>query len=67
MPQGVAYSDAGLVEEEDFTLKVKFPIPFAISRGMKCVFRGTEYKVLMTETDSANASLTIHLQATSKA
>lgn len=67
MPQGVAYTDVGLVDEENFTLKVKCPIPFEFTRGMNVIFHGKTYKLLTGEYDSAFTSYTLHLQSLSKA
>ena len=58
---GVIYSEAGLEKEADFTLDVELPLSVEIKVNDKLAFRGKTYKVSLLTTDSANASMKIHL------
>ena len=64
-PAEEIFSDAGLVMEIAFSLRVKLPCRVALND--KVIFREKTYKAIRILTDSANASLTIDLQDLSKA
>lgn len=63
---GVYYGDTGLVDETSFQLSLKLPLPRMPKKGDLVKFREIDYKVSSTEIDSANASISLRLQALSK-
>ena len=62
----VSFGDAGLVDEENFTLDLKLPISKMPKKNDKVKFRDENYKINFIEIDSANTSIKIHIVATSK-
>lgn len=60
------YSNAGLIDEVDFSLSIQLPLPRQIKPEGKVTFRGKEYRVSRTEIDSAPASVRIHLRDLSR-
>ena len=63
-PNEEIFSDAGLVEDITFSLRIM--LPCYIKLNDEVIFRDTTYKVIRILTDSANASVTIDLQDLSK-
>jgi len=59
---GVIYSDAGLENSADFTLDVQLPALTEIKINDVISFRGKQYKISHLTTDSANASMKLHLE-----
>ena len=66
LDENIIYSDAGRVDDEAFTLDLKLPLQKKPKIGSLVKFRGEDYKVSYIDTDSANASIKLHLQSTSK-
>ena len=62
----ISFSDAGLVDEENFTLDLKLPISKMPKKNDKVKFRDENYKINFIERDSANTSIKIHIVALSK-
>lgn len=62
----VSFGDAGLVDEENFTLDIKLPVSHKPKKNDKVKFRDENYKINFIETDSSNTSIKIHLVALSK-
>ena len=62
----VVYGDIGSVDDVNFTLSLELPLSKVPTRGDKVIFRGATYKVSNVTYDSANASISIHLQSVSK-
>jgi len=62
----VVYGDIGAVDDVNFTLNIKLPLSRMPSRGQKVRFRNETYKISNVTYDSANASIALHLQSTSK-
>lgn len=60
------YSNAGLIDEVDFSLSIQLPLPRQIKPDGKVSFRGVEYRVSRTEIDSAPASIRIYLRDLSR-
>ena len=66
LEEGAIYSEAGLVEDENFTLDIKLPVVKIPKKGDAVIFRDEKYKVSLVTTDSANASIKVHLRSTSQ-
>ena len=64
-PNEEVFSEAGLVQDIAFSLRIKLPCRVAL--GDKIIFREKTYKAIRVLIDSANASVTIDLQDLSKA
>ena len=62
----VSFGEAGLVDEEDFTIDIKLPISKMPKKNEKVKFRDNWYKINFIEKDSANTSIKIHIVALSK-
>ena len=62
----VVYGDIGSVDDVNFTLNIKLPLAKMPTRGDKVRFRNEVYKISNVTYDSANASIALHLQSTSK-
>ena len=62
----VSFGEAGLVDEEDFTIDIKLPISKMPKKNDKVKFRDENYKINFIERDSANTSLKLHIVALSK-
>ena len=62
----VVYGDIGAVDDVNFTLSIKLPLDKMPSRGDKVRFRNVVYKISNVTYDSANTSIALHLQSTSK-
>ncbi len=62
-----SYTDAGLVDETDFTLDLQISdLSRKIKPESKVSFRGKQYRVSRVEEDSAFASLKIYLRDLSR-
>ena len=62
----VSFGEAGLVDEEDFTIDIKLPISKMPKKNDKVKFRDENYKINFIERDSANTSLKLHIVSLSK-
>ena len=62
----VSFGEAGLVDEENFTLDIKLPISKMPKKNDKVKFRDENYKINFIERDSANTSLKLHIVSLSK-
>ena len=62
----VSFGEAGLVDEEDFTIDIKLPISKIPKKNDKVKFRDENYKINFIERDSANTSLKLHIVSLSK-
>ena len=62
----ISFSDAGLVDEENFTLDIKLPVSHMPKKNDKVRFRDENFKINFVERDSANTSIKIHLVSLSK-
>lgn len=63
----IAFTDAGMVDEANFTLDVELAKLDRIPEiNDKVIFRQKQYKISHTQTDSANTTLKIYLIALSK-
>ena len=62
----VVYGDIGAVDDVNFTLSIRLPVEKTPSRGQKVKFRDKTYKVSDVSYDSANTSISLHLQSVSK-
>ena len=62
----ISFSDAGLVDEENFTLDIKLPVSHMPKKNDKVRFRDENFKINFVERDSANASVKLHIVALSK-
>lgn len=63
----IAFTNAGMVDEANFTLDVQIAtLEHNPIEEDKVFFRQKEYKISHTETDSANASMKLYLIALSK-
>lgn len=62
----VSFSDAGLVDEENFTLDIKLPVSHMPKKNDKVRFRDENFKINFVERDSANTSVKLHIVALSK-
>lgn len=63
---GISYTEAGVQEQQNFTLDLKLPMKKYPEKNNKVVFGGKKYKIAYTQTDSANCSIKIHLISLSK-
>ena len=63
---GVIYSEAGLVNDVNFTLSIQLPISRMPKNGDICIFKDVKYKVDHVDVDSAHTSITVYLQSQSK-
>lgn len=66
LEDGIVYSEAGLVNDVNFTLDIKLPLQKMPKKGAYVKFRCANYKVSFITTDSANASIKVHLISTSQ-
>ena len=62
----ISFSDAGLVDEENFTLDIKLPVSHMPKKNDKVRFRDENFKINFVERDSANTSVKLHIVALSK-
>lgn len=62
----VVYGDIGAVDDVSFTLSIRLPLDRHPVRGQKVKFRDKTYKVSDVTYDSANTSISLHLQSASK-
>lgn len=62
----VSFSDAGLVDEENFTIDIKLPVSHMPKKNDKVRFRDENFKINFVERDSANTSVKLHIVALSK-
>lgn len=62
----ISFSDAGLVDEENFTLDIKLPVSHMPNKNDKVRFRDENFKINFVERDSANTSVKLHIVALSK-
>lgn len=62
----IVYGDIGAMDDVSFTLDIALPVDKMPGSGEKVTFRNKKYKVSNVTYDSANASISIHLQSTSK-
>lgn len=62
----VSFGEAGLVDEENFTLDIKLPVSHMPKKNDRVKFRDEWYKINFIEADSANTSLKIHIVSSSK-
>lgn len=60
------YTENGLEEVAPFEICLKLPLPRMPRQGDKVLYQGCTYKISSVETDSANASVTLHLTTMSK-
>ncbi len=62
----IIYSEAGLVDDVDFTLDIKLPLERVPTKGDLVRFRCKQYKVSNVTYDSAFANIKVFLQGLSK-
>ena len=62
----VSFGEAGLVDEENFTIDIKLPVSKIPKKNDKVKFRDEWYKINFIEKDSANTSIKIYLVSLSK-
>ena len=62
----ISFSEAGLVDEENFTLDIKLPVSHMPKKNDKVRFRDENFKINFVERDSANTSVKLHIVALSK-
>lgn len=62
----IVYGELGSAEDVSFTLSIRLPLDRHPVRGQKVKFRDRTYKVSDVSYDSANASISLHLQSASK-
>lgn len=64
---GVTYGDVGMIDDVAFTLSIKLSDLHRMpTRNDKVTFRNIRYKISNVTLDSANASISLHLQSMSK-
>jgi hypothetical protein len=63
---GIAFTEAGLESDVNFTLDICLPVKNMPVKNQKVIFRNKKYKISYIDTDSANASIKLYLISLSK-
>lgn len=67
LEDSITFGDVGAIDDVNFTLSIKLSVLHKMPKqGDKVAFRCQKYKVSSVALDSANASITLHLQSLSK-